>query len=285
MTPTDKNNTLEINGKVWDFSKKTYVMGILNMSPESFTKRSVASGLEEALARARELAEDGADIIDVGGRSSATDAAEVATEGELQRVLPVIKELVRNGLVVSVDSWNPTVMEEGLKSGAHIINDINGLRHDEMVEVAAKYDAPAVVMHMRGAPRRMERNQVYDDVVREVIDFFRMRLMELDRRRVRKVIIDPGFEFGKSVADNLAMLRRLGEFKVLGRPILVSASRKDFIGKVLGLKREERLEGTIAANVIAAVSGAGIVRVHDVKEVKRAIAFADAVYRTYKESR
>jgi dihydropteroate synthase len=279
MALMTENNTLEVNGKVWDFSKKTYVMGILNMSSESFTKHSVASGLEEALDRARKLADDGADIIDVGGRSSATDTPEVTTEQEIGRVLPVVEKLVEEGFVVSVDSWNPAVMEEGLKAGAHIANDINGLRDERMVRIAAKYNAPAIAMHMRGAPRRMERDQVYNDVVEEVIDFFKMRLTELDRRGIRKVIIDPGFEFGKSVADNLSMLRRLGEFKVLGRPILVSASRKDFIGKVLGLKREERLEGTIAANVIAAVGGAGIVRVHDVREAKRAIAFADAVYK------
>ena len=280
MVSLDKNNTLEINGKVWDFSRKTYVMGILNLSPESQTKHSIANDFDEALTRARGLAADGADIIDLGGRSSYTNTPELALEQELRRVLPVVERLVTEGFILSVDSWNPTVIEEGLKAGAHIINDINGLRDEKMIEVAAKYDVPAVIMHLRGAPRGAEQNEVYDDVVKELIDIFEVRLRELSGRGVRKPIIDPGFEFGKSVGDNLALLRGLGGFKTLSCPILISASRKDFIGEVLGLEREELLEGTIAANVIAATNGAGIVRVHDVREIKRAVDLTDAVYKS-----
>ncbi len=254
------------------------IMGVLNVTPDSFSDGGRFADVEAALAHARRMAADGADIIDVGGESSRPGSDTVPVGEELARVLPVVERLAKELRVpLSIDTYKPKVALECLEAGANIINDITGLTDRKMAKAAADHGAPAVIMHMKGTPKTMQREPHYKDVVAEVAGFLRDRVLYANDMGVKETIIDPGIGFGKTTEHNLELIRRLGELKAIGRPILLGPSRKAFIGSVTGLPVDARLEGTLAAVAVAVHNGADAVRVHDVAEARRAADVAYAI--------
>jgi len=272
----------------WDRGRldfeRTVVMGILNVTPDSFSDGGKYLGKEAALQRALQMVEEGADIIDIGGESTRPGAEEITPEEELARILPLIRELVRStDALISVDTRHWQVAQEALTSGADIINDVSGLRQAKMVDLAAETGVPVVLMHMLGDPKTMQSAPCYEDVVGDISLFFQERLDAAVAAGVKRdrVVLDPGLGFGKTHEHNLEILARLREFRSLGLPILVGASRKSFIGKISG-SEEGRLEGSLAAASAAILNGASIVRVHDVKETVRAVRLIDGIRGRYR---
>lgn len=262
-----------------DTGRRTLIMGILNLTPDSFYSGSRRPDTAAALEQAERMVEEGADILDVGGESSRPGAQPVSGEEELSRVLPVIQALAKKiKIPISIDTYKSLVAERALGEGAAIINDISALRADsEMVKVASRFKAGIVLMHMQGEPRTMQKNPAYGEVVGDIVDFFqeRMRLLADQGIDPLQVVLDPGIGFGKTLEHNLELIRRLDELAALARPLLVGISRKSFIGQILDLPAEERLEGSLASEVVAVMKGAGILRVHDVKATVRACRVAD----------
>lgn len=254
-------------------------MGILNVTPDSFSDGGHYLDTSQALAHARMLIQNGADILDIGGESSRPGSDPVSVEEELRRVVPVVQSLARATCIpLSIDTTKPEVAEQCLCLGARIVNDIAGLRDPEMIRVTARHGASAVIMHMRGAPNTMQREPAYIDLVSEVKQFLVERVDAAKQAGVLDIAVDPGIGFGKTAAHNFEILRRLGEFQSLGCPVLIGPSRKSFLGSVKGQPDGgNRLEGTLAASVIAAMNGAAVVRVHDVAACRRALQVADAV--------
>lgn len=267
-----------------EFGKRTYIMGILNVTPDSFSDGGKFTTPDQAVRHALKMIDDGADIIDIGGESTRPGAEPISAEEELKRIIPVIEDIVRTvNTVISVDTQKAKVAEAALKAGAKIINDISGLRADpKMAEIAAKFEVPVVVMHMQGKPCDMQVNPQYQDLIAEIVDYLEKSVKIACEAGVaeHKIIIDPGIGFGKTVEDNLQILQRLKEFKSLGKPILVGTSRKSLIGKVLGLPVENRIEGTAATVALAISRGADIVRVHDVAEMSQVVRMSDAIERS-----
>ena len=259
----------------------TLVMGVLNVTPDSFSDGGLFTELGEAVAHAHRLIGEGADILDIGGQSTRPGAGPITPREELDRVLPVVERLVREtSTPLSIDTFSAEVADQCLAAGAAILNDVCGLRDPEMRRAAARHRAPVVLMHMLGTPQTMQRDISYNDVVDDLKSFFERRVREAEDTGVREIMIDPGIGFGKTVEHNLEILHRLEEFKTLGRPLLVGPSRKSFIGGITGRPVNDRVDGTIAASVIASMNGADAVRVHDVGPVKQALLVADAVRRT-----
>jgi dihydropteroate synthase len=224
------------------------------------------------------MVSDGADLIDVGGESSRPGSEPLSEKEELARILPVVNRLVKEVSVpISIDTYKPFVADTCLKAGAHLINDITGLTNLAMRNVAAEHNVPVVMMHMLGTPKVMQQKPVYQDVLGEIKAFFQRQIIAAQKAGVRQIIIDPGIGFGKTVEHNLQILRHLDTFKDLGCTLLVGPSRKSFIGTITDLPVNERLDGTIAVVTIAVMNGAHIVRVHDVKECRRAIQVVDAI--------
>ena len=250
-------------------------MGVLNVTPDSFSDGGRWSDGIAAVERGRELAVRGADIVDVGGESSRPGAKPVSVEEELARVLPVVEQLARDDIVVSVDTCKPEVAAKSLEAGAQIINDITGL-DEAMLELLARYEATGVAMHMQGEPRTMQASPTYDDVVAEVLEYLAQRV-ESAREVGVDVIVDPGIGFGKSYEHNLALLERLDEFQSLGVPVLVGVSRKSFLKRLTGREVDERLAGTLACNALSVLRGADILRVHDVAEHRDLVAVLSAL--------
>ena len=255
------------------------IMGILNVTPDSFSDGGKYLSVERAVERAKEMVKEGADIIDIGGESSRPFSEPVSEDEEMKRVLPVIEELQELKVPISIDTYKPRVAEEALKRGVSVVNDIYGLRKEGMAEIVRDYDAAVVIMHMKGEPKNMQLNPSYADTIGEIAKFLRERIEFTLKKGIEedKIIIDPGIGFGKRVEDNLRILKYLDSFKSLGFPILVGASRKSYMGKLLDLPVEERLESTIASDVIASLKGASIIRVHDVKENLRAIRMLEKI--------
>ncbi len=253
-----------------DLSRKTHIMGILNFTPNSFSDGGKFNTIDAAIAHAQKMVSEGADIIDVGGESSRPGAKPVALKEELRRVIPVIKKIAKRVKVpISIDTYKSRVAEEALDNGAMIVNDISALRLDRsMVKVVAKYNVPVVLMHMQGLPGNMQKNPRYKDVVNDIIDFFKERIAFCNSREIKpeNIIVDPGIGFGKRTEHNLEIIKRLKEFKILGKPVLLGTSRKSFIGNVLNADIRQREEGTLASSVIGMLNGANILRVHDVKK-------------------
>lgn len=271
------------NGFNLEFGRKTHVMGILNITSDSFSDGGLYLGLDRAVARAKEMVAEGADIIDIGGESTRPYADPVPLAEEIARVIPVLERLVAEvNVPISVDTYKSEVARQALKRKATIINDISGLKADpQMAEVVAEFGCPVVVMHIKGTPKNMQENPVYDDVVGEVMAYLQGSIEMALQAGVQKekVIVDPGIGFGKTASHSLEILHRLAEFKALGQPILTGTSRKSFIGKVLDLPPAERLEGTAATVALSIASGADLVRVHDVKAMKRVARMTDAIIR------
>jgi dihydropteroate synthase len=264
-----------------DFSRRTLVMGILNVTPDSFYGGSRRPDSAKAIADGAAMVANGADIIDVGGESSRPGALPVSEEDELARILPVVRGLRREVAVpISIDTYKSAVARAALEAGADIVNDISALRFDAgMTSLLASERVPVVLMHMQGTPRTMQTEPRYDDVTREVRDFLAAQLYEaMDAGLApESIILDPGIGFGKTIEHNLQLLRGLPALAALGQPLLIGVSRKAFIGKILGLDAERRLEGSLAAAVAAVLAGANIVRVHDVGETSKTVRVADAI--------
>lgn len=255
--------------------RRPLVMGILNVTPDSFSDGGSYLSVDAALRHAERMVKDGADVLDIGGESSRPGAAPVDEATERQRVVPVVRAIrKRFDLPLSIDTVKASVAEAALEAGAHWINDISALRDDlRMAAVAAQAHCPVVLMHRAGTPQNSYLDFQYDDVLAEVSAFFKARIALAVQAGIREqnIILDPGIGFGKSALFNCRLLCSLGEFKAFNRPLLVGTSRKSFIGKLLGVPLEQRLPSTIASNLIAVQNGADIVRVHDVAAVRQAL--------------
>lgn len=276
---TDDPYILKLRNKILDLRSRIYIMGIVNVTPDSFSDGGKYFSAEKAVSHALQLVRDGADIIDIGGESSRPGSEPISIEEELDRVIPVIQKLKKNtDVVISIDTTKADVADEAIKNGADIINDISALRFDErMSMVAAVNDVPVIMMHMQGMPRNMQLNPQYDDVVREVYSFFEERKSFAIQHNVQQIMIDPGIGFGKNLIHNLVLLKNLATFTALRLPIVVGTSRKSFIGKITGKDVDERLGGTIASSLHAIINGANIIRVHDVKQMKNAAVVNEAI--------
>ncbi|HEX6439669.1 MAG TPA: dihydropteroate synthase [Candidatus Binatia bacterium] len=265
-----------------DMTCHTVVMGIVNVTPDSFYDGGKRFDGARAIAGAIEMIDSGAEILDIGGESTRPGAQPVSVDEELRRVLPVIRELrQRSSVPISIDTYKEAVARAALDAGADIVNDISALRFDPaMAALVARSGVPVILMHMQGVPQTMQREPRYQDVVLEVQDFLaaRVRSASLAGIAREQIIIDPGIGFGKTLVHNLALLKDLHSLKSLGQPLLIGVSRKAFIGRILNSAApEERLEGSLAAAVAATLSGANIVRVHDVSETVRALRVTDAI--------
>ena len=265
---------INVKGKLLDLSKPR-VMGILNITPDSFYKGSRFVEQNAIIGKALKMTEEGADILDIGGYSSRPGSDDIPVEEEKSRVLKAIKLISRElpEAVISVDTFRADVALEAVNEcGACMINDISGGEADKnMFPVVETLNVPYIIMHMQGHPRTMQDNPVYDDVVADIIRWFGERIFMLKSAGVKDIIIDPGYGFGKTISQNFEMLRRLGDFSITGLPVLVGVSRKSMIWKTLNINPDEALNGTSVLNTIALMNGADILRVHDVKEAVQAI--------------
>ena len=271
---------LELGKHRIDTSDRTAIMAILNLSPDSPVAGSVVNP-SEALARARALVAEGAAIIDIGAHSTSSRAAPISPQEEIERVCPIIEALVADGIPVTVDSWTAEVARAAAASGVDGLNDVTGFVDPEMAEVAAEYGATPIVMHMRGRPQRhYDADQRYDNIVAEVRDFLLDRASALEAAGAPRPWLDPGFEFGKSLADNLRLFGGLPDLVATGYPVLISASRKGFLAEALGYEKRQdapgQFEATLAFNVLAASHGVHVVRVHDVAAHAHALRLVGA---------
>ncbi len=280
--PVSNSIVLRTSRREIEIVERTLIMGIINTTPDSFSDggrfATPATAVEEALR----MVEDGADMIDIGGESSRPGSDPVSEKEELRRVMPVIRGLAgRISVPLSIDTMKANVAREALAEGVEIINDISSLKYDDrMASVAAESGAAVILMHMRGLPKTMQSGDLaYSSLLGDVIAFLKERIDSAQQRGVApvQVMIDPGIGFGKTAMDNVRLIRRLSEFKVLGRPIVTGVSRKSFIGYVTGGGPQERIEGTAAAVTAAILNGSRVIRVHDVKTMKKVAAMADAL--------
>lgn len=272
--------TITSGGYSWELDKRTHIVGVLNVTPDSFSDGGKYFTVESAVKRGLELIEGGADWVDVGGESTRPGAEIISEPEELRRILPVIKALAEKGIPLSIDTYKSSVARAAVEIGAVVINDISGLGFDpKIAETAAEFDTILTLMHIKGTPRDMQINPHYDDLMGEIIEYLHQRTEAAAKAGVRrdKIVIDPGIGFGKRVSDNLEILRRLWELRVLGYPIMVGVSRKSFIGKILDLPVERRLFGTCGACAAAVANGAAILRVHDPDEVQQAVSIVDYI--------
>lgn len=268
-----KKETINAGGKLIDLATPK-VMGIINLTPDSFYAGSRKPLLSEALLQANKMLADGADFLDIGAYSSRPGADDISVQEETDRLLPVIELIAANhpDAIISVDTFRSTVAEAAIKAGAHIINDISGGQLDEnMFATVGRLQVPYILMHMKGTPQNMNQMAQYDDVFTEVLDYFAERYRQLRQAGVHDVIIDPGFGFAKMQEHSYALMTRLQDFNILQLPILVGISRKRMIYHVTGGAAEEALNGTTALNTIALTKGTNILRVHDVKEAVEAV--------------
>jgi len=259
---------------------RTMVMGIINVTPDSFFADSRKQSVLEAVETAKKMIEEGADIIDVGGMSTRPGSDPVDEEEELNRVIPVIRAIRSiTDVPISVDTYRWRVALKALEAGADIVNDISGYQFEpDIVRVVSENNAPYVLMHIKGTPKTMQENPHYEDVVKEIKEYFTEKIEYLKEKGVNQIVLDPGIGFGKRYEDNLEILRRIDEFKELKLPILIGASRKSFIGITLGnVPPEERLEGTLAVTAYCTLKGVDIIRVHDVLPNKRVIRMMEAI--------
>lgn len=257
------------------------IMGILNLTPDSFSDGGLFINKENALNHVKQMIDDGADIIDVGGESTRPGASEVSVDEECQRVIPLIKAIREiSDIPISIDTSKTEVMRQAIDAGASMINDVNALQAEGAVELAAKLNVPVCVMHMQGEPRTMQHTPKYNDVVQEVKEFLQQRINVCLKAGIKKehIIIDPGFGFGKTLEHNLALFKHIPKFEKLDSPLLVGVSRKSMIGTILNISAADKcLHGSVALATLAAWMGANILRVHDVKETADALKCCQAV--------
>jgi len=286
---------INYKGKFLNLGNKTAVMGILNLTPDSFSDGGVYyRDIERAVERVSQMLDEGADIIDIGGESTRPGAKPVPLEEEMERVIPVIQAIRKqlgNNFLISIDTYKSKIAEEALKAGVDIVNDISGMSFDiNMANVISKYDCPVIVNHTKGRPENMQKDVYYDDVITEIYQFLDQQIKFGIKKGIRKdrFIIDPGIGFGKKVEHNVEIIKRLNELRILGFPILVGISRKSFIGVILKNllgKRDylpkERLYGTLGVTAVAILNGAHIIRTHDVRETVEFLTLLDTI-RGYK---
>ncbi|MCB0272376.1 MAG: dihydropteroate synthase [Bdellovibrionales bacterium] len=255
------------------------VMGVLNITPDSFSDGGMFTLLDDAITRAWEIVDEGGDILDVGAESSRPGAEPVSEQEEIKRLSPLLEALSKEHypLPISLDTYKPSVLSHFTKKGwVQIANDITGLRNRDMFEIATSYNIPIIAMHMFGTPQTMQEDYTYENVVDDLCTFFQQTLETYDF--AKNIIIDPGIGFGKSVAHNLEIIDRLNDFHVLNAPILVGASRKSFIGKSLNLEVNERLEPSLAVAALAVDRGCHILRAHDVKETRKVVQMVEKIH-------
>jgi dihydropteroate synthase len=276
-----KRKELIIGKKEFNLNEDILIMGILNVTPDSFYDGGHYFEKDKACRRAGTIVKEGAHIIDVGGMSTRPGSLPVGLEEEVERIIPVIEYISKNyDILVSADTYRSEVARRAIASGAHIINDISGFSMDSnMVKVIAESDVSVVIMHIKGTPENMQKNPEYEDVVDEIYDYLEDRTNMAINSGIKpgKIIIDPGIGFGKTLEHNLEILNKINEFKMLGYPVMVGASRKSFIGNILDLPVEERLEGSLAAAICSVINGVNILRVHDVAETIRAVKIAKRI--------
>lgn len=272
---------IKLRNRVIELGRRTLVMGILNITPDSFSDGGSFDDFDRARARAFELISAGADILDIGGESTRPGSAPAPVEVELERVVPIIREVRKESdIPISVDTTKAEVASKALEAGADIINDVSSLQFDpDMVKVAAKSGAPLILMHMLGVPKTMQVNPVYESVLSEIIAFLEERMRYAVKNGVerKQIIVDPGIGFGKTATHNLKIIRDLDSLSCMDRPVLLAASRKRFIGAILGRAEMERELGTAVVNVFGIAAGAHILRVHDVAFQREAVRLAEAV--------
>ena len=276
------NRSINCKGKLLSFSQPL-VMGILNITPNSFFDGGQHNSMKNAVTQTKKMLDDGADIIDIGGYSSQPNADFVTEEMEIDRLIPVIEVMVKTfpDIIISVDTFRAAVAEKAIEHGAAIINDISGGTLDEnMFDVVGKHQVPYILMHMRGTPQNMQQFVDYDDLVSDIIYYFSERLEKAYQAGIKDVIIDPGFGFSKTLAQNYELLSKLNMFQHLDVPILAGVSRKSMIYNLLSISPKEALNGTAVLNTLALTKGADILRVHDVKE---AIECVKIVKKTYEK--
>jgi len=269
--------TLNLKGRLLDLSRPQ-VMGILNLTPDSFYGNSRISTIDAALKRAETCLEEGASFIDIGAYSSRPGADEVTTEEELKRMIPAVIEISKRfpEAYLSIDTFRAKVAKESIEAGAHVINDISGGELDEdMFETAASLNVPYILMHMKGDPKTMQKNPVYENIGLEVVDYFAAKVSRLKQLGVNDIILDPGFGFAKTVSHNYQLLNQMGHLDLFGLPVLVGFSRKSMIYKLLGTTPEEALNGTSILNTLALQKGASILRVHDVRAAAECIKLVE----------
>ena len=256
------------------------LMGILNVTPDSFSDGGQFTDQSAALKQAERMLEHGADIIDIGGESTRPGAPEVSEQDELQRVIPVIQALKREfNCAISLDTSKAEVMKQGLDNGVDLINDVCALSMPGTMDVVAKSCVPVCLMHMQGTPRTMQHNPSYQDLVQDIKDFFTAKIIDCEQMGIQRdrIILDPGFGFGKTLADNYRLLNELDKFADLSCPLLAGISRKSMLGNLLDLATEERTNASVVAATLALTKGAQILRVHDVKETQQAITIFNAM--------
>jgi dihydropteroate synthase len=271
------NQSILVRDKLIDLSTPL-IMGIINATPDSFYDGSRSDSDSAILNRVKEMLKDGADIIDLGGYSSRPGADDVSIEEEIRRTSSAIRRIKTNfpEAIISIDTFRSEVAETAIQSGASIINDISGFEIDpKIIDVAAKYKVPYILMHMRGTPKTMQSLTDYDNIFVDMASYFSKKIKILEKKGVNDIILDPGFGFSKTVEQNHELLHNLDYFKFLGKPILAGLSRKSMIYKKLNIRPEESLNGTIALNTIALIKGAKVLRVHDVKEAKDLVKLLD----------
>lgn len=267
-------------GREIDCAEKTLIMGILNATPDSFSDGGVFQTLEKALERALQMVEEGADIIDIGGESTRPGAEPVQALEEIERTVPIIGKIrEQSDVLISIDTMKAEVARAAVAAGADIINDVSACADPNMAAVAAQTGAGLVLMHMLGSPETMQNNPEYDDVVSNVWNFLKERMASAMEQGVasEQIALDPGIGFGKTDEHNLALLNGIGKLTAAGRPVLIGASRKSLIGRLIGRDIDDRLAGSLALAVVSAMNGARIVRVHDVKESCDAIRLVDTL--------
>ena len=276
-----EGRVLRLGGREYDLDERTLIMGVVNVTPDSFSDGGRFYDSRAAVEHALRLVEEGADILDIGGESTRPGSEFISLEEELHRVMPVLEEITGDaGVPVSIDTTKSEVALRALDAGCAMVNEISAMRLDEkMLPLVVERGVPFCLMHMQGMPKDMQVEPVYDDVIGEIAAFLRERAAAAEEAGAdpSNIMIDPGIGFGKSLEHNLEIVRRLGEFKSLGYPLVLGTSRKSFIGTILDLPVEERLEGTAASVAVGIANGADIIRVHDVKEMARVARVTDAV--------
>ncbi len=259
----------------------TLIMAILNVTPDSFSDGGKFADPNQAVNRALNLMEEGADMIDIGGESTRPGAEPVSLDEELNRTIPVIESIRKESdCLISIDTYKSAVAEAALNAGANVVNDISGFTFDsKMAPLVAKKNASVILMHIKGTPRDMQKNPHYDNLIEEIKSFFQQQveLAKIAGVRSKKIILDPGIGFGKRLEDNFAIIRELGQIRAMGYPVLLGPSRKSFIGMALDIPVEERLEGTLASITAGIMNGARIVRVHDIVETRRAVTITEKI--------
>jgi dihydropteroate synthase len=283
----EKPKYINVGGKLLDLEIPK-VMGVINITPDSFYQGSRYNTHEDIVKAAVRMMDEGAAILDIGGYSSRPGATDISKNEEDKRIVRALK-LIRKELpeaIISIDTFRADIARKAvIECGAHMINDISGGDADsEMFSVVEKLNVPYIMMHMKGEPRTMQNNPVYDDIVADILKWFSERIFRLQASGVKDIIIDPGFGFGKTIAHNFELMRRLGDFRIAGLPVLIGVSRKSMIWKTLKITADEALNGTTALNTIALVNGADILRVHDVKEAVQTIQLFSKIKNSYPES-